>query len=72
VTTREPGQSHASASALDTYIQRSRETSDARVLVAQLQGELRRARATLKAAQAAEDDALHAYEATPYSDERAA
>lgn len=66
--TREPGQSQASADALDALMEAGMRTSDARCEVARLQRQLREARKVLKAAEAAEQAADAAYIATPYAD----
>lgn len=67
-TTREAGQSLASAQALDAYMTASNETMDARYQVIRLQRELRAARAAVKAAESVERAADAAYLATPYAD----
>lgn len=71
-STREPGQSQASADTLEAWWKTTQVTSAASVTVHSLNRELRKARAALRAANDAERVALLAYEAVPYSDAAAA
>lgn len=67
-TTREAGQSLASAIALDAYMAAGQVSSDANWEVITLAAQLKKARAAAKIAKAAELAARDAYEATPYSE----
>jgi predicted dinucleotide-binding enzyme len=66
-TTREDGQTQASADALATYSALDAKASDARYEVIRVTRELKTARAAAKAAEKAAKDAEAIYLATPYS-----
>lgn len=67
MSTPEPGQSQASADALEAALEAGYRTSDARQEVTTLRRQLREARAALARAQAEEQEAVKAYEATPWA-----
>jgi len=69
MSTREVGQSQASADALAAYEAKGQIATDARIEVRRLSRELNAARVALRIAVSEELDALRAYEATPYSDD---
>jgi hypothetical protein len=69
-TTREAGQTQASADALGAYLEAVGKASDARIEVRRLQRQLSEARKVLKSAEAVEKAADARYIATPYSANR--
>lgn len=70
MSSREAGQSQASADALDAYMAKAHAAADARIKVRGLNRELRLAREAVRVAESEELAALRAYEATPFSNEK--